>query len=276
MELQGNLEKIRAEGLGVVAISYDSVEVLKSFAERRGITFPMLSDPESKIIRDFGILNEQTAQGTMQYGIPYPGTYLVDRAGRVTAKYFEDDYTQRYTTGEILVSRFGGSVGAAHTAVEGKHLRVSASASNAKVRSGQRISLVLDVTVGTGLHVYAPGVSSDYIPVEWSMKETPAMVVRAAAYPASKRMRLKPIKQTVPVYQGTFRVVRDVTIARDAAVKPLLDGEGKLTIEGGLKYQACDDKLCYPPETLPMRWTLQVENHDRERPPTELQHKAKE
>ena len=43
MELQSNLEKIRARGLGVVAISYDSVAVLKNFAERRGITFPMLS-----------------------------------------------------------------------------------------------------------------------------------------------------------------------------------------------------------------------------------------
>ena len=111
MELQSNLEKIRAEGLGVAAISYDSVAVLKSFAERRGITFPLLSDPESKIIRDFGIFNEQSQEGTMQYGIPYPGTYLVDRAGRVTAKYFEDDYTQRYTSGDILVSRFGESAG---------------------------------------------------------------------------------------------------------------------------------------------------------------------
>ena len=160
MELQSNLEKIRAEGLGVAAISYDSVAVLKSFAERRGITFPLLSDPESKIIRDFGILNEQAQQGTMQYGIPYPGTYLVDRAGRVTAKYFEDDYTQRYTSADILVSHFGESAGAAHTVAEGKHLRMSASASNARVRSGQRISLVLDVQLGPRLHVYAPGVKA--------------------------------------------------------------------------------------------------------------------
>jgi len=115
VELQSNLEKIRAEGLGVAAISYDSVAVLKSFAERRGITFLLLSDPESKIIRDFGIFNEQSQKGTMQYGIPYPGTYLVDRAGRVTAKYFEDDYTQRYTSADILVSHFGESAGTAQS-----------------------------------------------------------------------------------------------------------------------------------------------------------------
>jgi hypothetical protein len=275
VELQSNLEKIRAKGLGVAAISYDSVAVLKSFAERRGITFPLLSDPESKIIRDFGILNEQAQQGTMQFGIPHPGTYLVDRAGRVTEKYFEDDYTQRYTSADILVSRFGESGEAAHSIAEGRHLRVLASASNGRVRSGQRISLVLDVQLGARLHVYAPGVKSDYIPIEWSIKESPALAVRAVTYPRSKVLRLKAIKETVPAYQDTFRLVRDVTVARDAVLRPLVDTEGKLTIEGTLKYQACDDKLCYPPETVPVRWSLQVEGHDRERAPAELQRKAK-
>ena len=259
MELQSNLGKIRAEGLGVAAISYDSVAILKNFAERRGITFPLLSDPESKIIRDFGILNEQAQQGTVQYGIPHPGTYLVDRAGRVTEKYFEDNYTQRYTSADILVSRFGESAGPAH----------------GRVRSGQRISLVLDVHLGLRLHVYAPGVKSDYIPIDWSMKESPALTVRAATYPSSKMLRLKVIKETVPVYQDTFRLVRDVTVARDPVLRPLLDADGKLTIEGALKYQACDDKLCYPPEIVPVRWSLQVEGHDRERAPAELQRKAK-
>jgi hypothetical protein len=275
VELQSNLEKIRAQGLEVAAISYDSIAVLKNFAERRGITFPLLSDPESKIIRDFGILNEQAKPGTPQYGIPYPGTYLVDRAGRVTAKYFEDDYTQRYTSAEILVNRFGEGAEAAHTVTEGKHLRVSVSASNARVRSGQRISLVLDVQLGPHLHVYAPGVQSDYTPIDWSMKESPALTVRPVTYPSSKMLRLEAIKDTVPVYQDTFRLVRDVTVARDAAIRPLLDAEGKLAIEGALRYQACDDRVCYPPEAVPVRWALHVEGHDRERAPAELQRKAK-
>ena len=275
MELQSNVEKIRAQGLGLAAISYDSVAVLKSFADRRGITFTLLSDPDSKIIRDFGILNEQVQAGSTQYGIPYPGTYLVDATGHVTAKYFEDDITQRYTAGEILVSRFGERAGAAQTSVEGKHLKVSASASNARVRSGQRISLVLEVELPARMHVYAPGASSDYIPIDWSMKESPAIAVRPVAYPTAKMLRLKPIKATAPVYQGAFRLVRDVTVARDAALRPLLDAEGKLTIEGGLKYQACDDKICYPPETVPVHWTLQVDAHDRERAPADLQRKAK-
>ena len=275
MELQSNLEKIRAKGLGVAAISYDSPAILKSFAERRHITFALLSDADSKIIRAFGILNESVPRETAQYGIPYPGTYIVNRAGRVTEKYFEDDYTQRYMSAEVLVRKFGEAAATAHSTVEAKHLGLSASASNERVRAGQRISLVLDVELAPRLHVYAPGVGGDYIPIAWSMKESPAILVKDVAFPRSKKVRLAAIKQTVPVYQGSFRLVRDITIARDAAVRPLLDAEGRLTVEGALKYQACDAKLCYPPETVPVQWKLQVEGLDRERAPAELQRKAK-
>ena len=50
MELEQNLSGIRKQGLGLAAISYDSPEVLKNFAGRMHISFPLLSDPESKII----------------------------------------------------------------------------------------------------------------------------------------------------------------------------------------------------------------------------------
>ena len=43
MELQRNLNAIRQQGLGLAAISYDSVAVLKNFTDRLHITFPLLS-----------------------------------------------------------------------------------------------------------------------------------------------------------------------------------------------------------------------------------------
>ena len=63
MELQGRVEELRAQGLGVVAISYDSEEVLADFSQRRGITFPLLSDDDSSVITAFGILNTVAAEG---------------------------------------------------------------------------------------------------------------------------------------------------------------------------------------------------------------------
>ncbi|MXW34845.1 MAG: peroxiredoxin family protein, partial [Chloroflexi bacterium] len=58
MELQERLGELRAQGLGVAAISYDSQEVLAAFAERKGVEdVPLLSDDDSTAIRAFGIYN---------------------------------------------------------------------------------------------------------------------------------------------------------------------------------------------------------------------------
>ena len=94
MELEQNLDAFRKHGLGVAAISYDSVAVLKNFGDRQHISYPLLSDPESKIIRAFDILNETVESGTAFYGIPYPGTFILDTQGRVIAKYFESQNIQ--------------------------------------------------------------------------------------------------------------------------------------------------------------------------------------
>ena len=56
MELQGRLETLKREGLGLVAVSYDPVPVLADFATRRGITFPLLSDNGSAVITRYGWL----------------------------------------------------------------------------------------------------------------------------------------------------------------------------------------------------------------------------
>ena len=264
MELQQNLAKIRAQGLGVAGISYDPVATLKNFAERRGIAYPLLSDKDSSVIKAFGILNDEVPPDHPFAGIPYPGTYIVDPNGRVVAKYFEADYSQRYMTSDILVREFGASAGLSQTETETKHLTVTSAASADQVRIGQRIALTLDIEMKPSMHVYAPGVQG-YIPIEWQMPPSSVIAAHPVEFPKSKMLRLEAIGETVPVYNGKFRLVRDITIGKAYL--------GLLTVEGTLKYQACDDRMCYVPQTVPLKWTFQVEPHDRERPPAELQRK---
>jgi peroxiredoxin len=83
VELQQNIEKLHAANIQVVAVSYDSVDVLAKFAKRRNITFPLLSDPDSKVIKAYGVLNAR-ASGQMA-GIPHPGSFLIDQKGIVRA-----------------------------------------------------------------------------------------------------------------------------------------------------------------------------------------------
>ena len=41
-----------------------------------------------------------------------------------------------------------------------------------------------------------------------------------------------------------------------AEARKALSGKNELVITGTLEYQACDDKLCYNPVSLPLTWKL--------------------
>ena len=92
---------IEAAGIQLIGISYDAPQVLKNFVERNKITFPLLSDPESRTIDDFQIRNA-SAKGKAE-GIPYPGTYLLDKSGPIRSRLFLDAYLERHTTEALLM-----------------------------------------------------------------------------------------------------------------------------------------------------------------------------
>ena len=79
----------------------------------------------------------------------------------------------------------------------------------------------------------------------------------------------------MPVYRGHLRLAQDVVIGPEAEVKPKLDAHDEMVLAGSLRYQACDDRECYIPETVPLQWTFNFEPLDRERVPAELQRKPK-
>ena len=258
--------------MGVAAISYDSVEVLHNFAERRGIHFPLLSDPDSKVIRELGILNETVPKDSPFFGVPYPGSFVLNAQAVITAKYFEDSYRERYTSANILMRQFGMKPEAARSEVEGKQLKLQAASSNSIVAAGQRVTLTLDIEMKPNMHVYAPGVEG-YIPIDWKMKESEAVAAHDVTYPPSEKLHLAAIDETVPVYRDHFLLTRDITIGPEAKVRPTLDSSGRFTVEGTLRYQACDDRICYIPQELPVKWVFQYAEFDKQRVPVELRRK---
>ena len=103
--MQADLRKFEDAGLQIVGISYDSVEVLAKFAAKSKITFPLLSDPDSKTIAAYSLLNKE-AKGKAE-GIPYPGTMVVDRAGMIRAKLFLEGYRDRHATDALVKAAKG-------------------------------------------------------------------------------------------------------------------------------------------------------------------------
>ena len=101
VQLQKNKEALDKAKVQVVAVSYDSVDVLDKFANRAKIDFPLLSDADSKTIDAFGIRNKQ-AKGSRIDGVPHPGTIIVGSDGKIAAKLFHEGYRKRHVAKDII------------------------------------------------------------------------------------------------------------------------------------------------------------------------------
>jgi len=75
--------------------------VLAKFADKHKITFPLLSDPDSKTISAYGLLNKE-AKGSKVEGIPYPGTMLLDKDDVIRAKLFLEGVKERHSTDDLI------------------------------------------------------------------------------------------------------------------------------------------------------------------------------
>ena len=132
--------------------------ILADFSKRRGITFPLLSDPGSATIKRYGILNTTVPESNQQsYGIPFPGTFMVNSQGVVASRFFEQAYQERSTVGSIM-ARLGNRVAVRATTISSPQLELISFATDRTVAPGTQFSVVLDLRPAQGVHVYAPGV----------------------------------------------------------------------------------------------------------------------
>ncbi len=204
--------------------------------------------------------------------MPYPGTIVTDASGLVRAKLFEKEYAERRTAASLLALE-GGPASGATSEVRTDHFLLRLSASNARVAAGNRVSLVLDFEMDAARHAYAPGVQG-YRPLALHLEPAPLVTVHPTAFPAAREYHYEPLRETVPVFAGRFRVLQDVTVAGGREVADRLrSGDTTLEIRGRLDYQVCSDRACYPPASLPVRWTLVLVPLDLERSPEALRPK---
>ena len=290
MELQSQLETLQEQGIGVAAISYDSVEVVADFAKRRGITFPLLADSDSSVISDFGILNTVAAEGVgdnaddpsvkadvaryvsafganpMIVGTPYPGTFMVDGDGKVTSRFFEEFYRERNTTTNVMLKLGMGLSPIAAVEGETAHLKFTAYPSNTSVTVGTRFSLALDVTPGPKMHVYAPGAEEKgYRVIGFNLDQPEIARIEPVSYPESEIYYFEPLDEHVPVYQEKFTILQEVVMNGDARAEEVMSKLDALTLTGTLDYQACDDAICFLPQSIPVSFTVDLEMPDRQR-----------
>lgn len=95
IELNNHAEQFTKLGYGLAAISYDNTDILKTFAEQKKISYPLLSDQKVNTMLAYDIVNKEYASDSDHYGIPYPGVVVIDNKGNVIRKHFFKGYKKR-------------------------------------------------------------------------------------------------------------------------------------------------------------------------------------
>jgi peroxiredoxin Q/BCP len=68
-DFRDSLEALNAAGYAVLGISPDPPEKLATFAERDGLTFPLLSDPDHAVMEEWGAWGEKALYGKQVVGV---------------------------------------------------------------------------------------------------------------------------------------------------------------------------------------------------------------
>lgn len=80
----GSLSEIKAQGAVVLGVSKDSVASHRKFADKYGLPFTLLSDPQLEAIQAYGVWQEKKLYGKVSMGVVRT-TFLIDEEGTVTA-----------------------------------------------------------------------------------------------------------------------------------------------------------------------------------------------
>ena len=86
-DFRDSLEPLEQAGYTVLGVSPDKPGTLTDFAREQGLTFPLLSDPEHRVLEEWGAWGEKTLYGKKNVGV-IRSTVVVGPDGKVTlAKY---------------------------------------------------------------------------------------------------------------------------------------------------------------------------------------------
>jgi thiol:disulfide interchange protein len=120
------------------------------------------------------------------------------------------------------------------------------------VRAGTTGRAALVIQLPEGLHTNSNKPRDPLlIPIVLSVQPPPGVSVTELVYPEPQDLQQEGSSQPLAVFEREFTI--GVQLAVDQTVPA-----GELAVPASLRYQACDEKVCYPPVTLTTRWTVPV------------------
>ena len=105
-DFRDSLAELNEAGLDVIGISPDKPEKLAKFRDNEGLTFPLLSDPDRKVLTAYGAFGEKTMYGKTVQGV-IRSTFLVDEKGNIEVAQYNVKAAHTTTKIQKYIAEFG-------------------------------------------------------------------------------------------------------------------------------------------------------------------------
>jgi len=135
------------------------------------------------------------------------------------------------------------------------HLTVSATVAPLQLSRGGRLVLTADVVPNAGMHLFAPGARYRVVAIKLA-PNSPFKLEEPVTYPKAALYTFKPLNEQMPVYNTPFRLEARIVLDASRALVTPVRRPLPVTLKASLDYQACDERYCYLPESVPLRWTV--------------------
>lgn len=251
VEYQRKINEFKAKGLSVISISFDSVDVLKSFSDKNNITYPLLSDVGSRVIREYGILLEGIQPDNKWYGVAHPGIYIIDKNSVVVKKHFEKSPYERPTVENVLVTHLNKEMKTNRKGFSTFYLKGSIAISDTVALSSQVLAIIVKMSVKGGFHLYGEPIPDGYYPLKIQLESNPNFTLEPWHYPKTKEIFLKSIDETFNILPNDFELRSKIRIARNPKY-------GLHVVNIKISFQACDSKMCMIPVELVLKFPLRI------------------
>lgn len=253
------MDAFRAAGVRLYALSYDEPDALADYAKAHDTTFTMLSDPDSEVIRSFGILNTLIPPDDHPwYGLPFPGSYVIDADGVIVAKFFEHNFAVRSGPEQLLAAALGQEFEVPAPSDEQPAGRVSADVriDGDRLPMGVTRQIVATFRVPEGQHLYDEPVPDGLVAAAIELDDLDGILSYEPMAPPTSPLTLAGSGETLQVYEGD--VVLRLPVTQNAR-KMQKDDDGRfVTISGRVRWQACDDTECFLPESMPFSFRVEA------------------
>jgi cytochrome c biogenesis protein CcdA len=144
------------------------------------------------------------------------------------------------------------SLGLAQTSPGAAEVSLTPIAESASVHAGQTVRLALRVLVPEGLHTQSDRPRDpSLIPTTLTFDLPAGVSVTEIVFPKPTDFTLQGSDQPLAVFERDFVVGVQLALAKTMA-------PGTIVVPARLRYQMCNDTMCFRPKTTDVRWELRV------------------